>query len=1007
MRLRPVSWVCLTTSLLALGWGASWIFMERRFQSGLKNARARIASGQFEIARLWLADQSARRPEHAEVSFLLGVCEGAAGRFEAALSTWERVPLESPLGLNAASARARTLVEDQGRFADAEAVLTAALARLGPRAAELRHLSTQLFYWEGRLDEMRRLLQEGWNTSPDRAGDLRDLWLIDSAVVMVDRIQGAVERAARKAPNDDRVWLARANLALLSGRLSEAARWLDACVKLRPDDPVVWRARLAWARAAGLIDEARGALTHLPAHRFSAVEMLDLRAWFAAQEGRAEEERTALEQVIDHAPGDTQALQRLAVLATGSGQSGRAREFHRRKGAVDRAKERYFRLLEPGKTVTQFTELAGLAEELGRGFEVSGWWFLASRYQPSALARSAVERLGPPRPEPRLPAGTTLVFHLGDVAGLLVNEPVRPGGVPAPALLPSRLSPDLARVINVPEFRDDAGPAGLRFVFDNGQSPLRQLPETTAGGVGLLDYDGDGWLDVYVVQGGTFPPDPSRPPTGDRLFRNRGDGTFEDATERSCIAGMKRGYGHGVAVGDFDNDGRPDLFITRWRSYALYRNRGDGSFEDITDRAGLGGDRDWPTSAAFADLDNDGDLDLYVCHYLVWDAAHPKLCNRPTKPGEPVDPNHLHEYCMPNPFPSQADQLFRNDGGRFVDVTAEAGIVDLNGRGMGVVAADLDDDGLIDLFVANDTTANYLWHNLGGMKFEETGVASGVACNAQGAFQAGMGTAVGDLDGDGLPDLTVTNFYGESTTFFRNVGKGVFADQTSAIGLGGPSRYLVGFGIVLFDANNDGRLDLAQVNGHVIDHRPDFPLEMPALLLIGGDDRRLVDVAQRAGPAWSVPRIGRGLAAGDLDNDGRVDLVSVAQHTPLVFFHNQTPRAAGHAVTFLLEGTRSNRDGVGAVVTVTAGGRRRRAWRFGGGSYQSASDPRLHFGLGHDRINEVEVRWPSGRVDRFAHLDSDRCYRIREGDAKPTSLRSLCRQRPVTGRLHAESRSFQ
>ena len=418
-----------------------------------------------------------------------------------------------------------------------------------------------------------------------------------------------------------------------------------------------------------------------------------------------------------------------------------------------------------------------------------------------------------------------------------------------------------------------------------------------------------------------FPPIPAGLHTGDRLFRNRGDGTFEDATERSGIARMKRGYGHGVTVGDFDNDGHPDLFVTRWRSYALYRNRGDGTFEDITDRAGLGGDRDWPTSAAFADLDNDGDLDLYVCHYLVWDAEHPTLCKHPTKAGEPIDPNHVYEYCMPNPFPSRPDHLFRNDGGRFVDVTAEAGIVDPNGRGLGVVAADVDDDGLVDLFVANDTTANYLWHNLGGMKFEEAGVSSGVACNAQGAFQAGMGTAVGDLDGDGLPDLTVTNFYGESTTFFKNMGKGIFADRTSAIGLAGPSRYLLGFGIVLFDANNDGRLDLAQTNGHVVDNRPDFPLDMPGLLLIGGDrwtpGRRHPESRGRPGPSrGSAAR----LAAGDLDNDGRIDLVSVPQNTPLVFFHNQTASAAGHAVSFLLEGTKSNRDGVGAVVTVTAGG---------------------------------------------------------------------------------------
>jgi hypothetical protein len=470
------------------------------------------------------------------------------------------------------------------------------------------------------------------------------------------------------------------------------------------------------------------------------------------------------------------------------------------------------------------------------------------------------------------------------------------------------------------------------------------------------------------------------------LFRNRGDGTFEDATERSGIARMAKGYGHGVAVGDIDNDGHSDLFITRWRSYALYRNRGDGTFDDVTARAGLGGDRDWPTSAAFADLDNDGDLDLYVCHYLVWDTEHPTLCERPARAGEAADPDRRYDYCNPMPFPALPDHLFRNDGGRFVDVTAQAGIVDRDGRGLGVVAADLDEDGLIDLFVANDSTANYFWHNLGGMRFEEAATSAGVASNAHGAFQPGMGVAVGDLNADGLPDLAVTNFYGESTTFFQDIGKGVFTDRTTAIGLAAPSRYFLGFGIVLFHANNDGRLDLAQANGQVEDKRPLFPFDMPGLLMIGEDQRRLDDVTANSGPVWSVPRVGRGLAAGDLDNDGRLDLVLIPQNAPLVFLRNQTARTSGHAVSFLLAGIQSNRDAVGAVVTLTAGGRRHRAWRFGGGSYQSASDPRLHFGLGQDQIDQVEVHWPSGRVDRFRRLEVDRCYCLREGDAKPASV---------------------
>ena len=295
-----------------------------------------------------------------------------------------------------------------------------------------------------------------------------------------------------------------------------------------------------------------------------------------------------------------------------------------------------------------------------------------------------------------------------------------------------------------PRFTDDAEEAGLRFFHDNGHTrKYPPPPETMCGGVGLLDYDGDGWLDVYAVQGGPFPPTDSARGDGDRLFRNRGDGTFEDATERAGIASFPRGYGHGVAVGDYDNDGRPDLFVTRWHSYALYRNRGDGRFEDVTSQAGLGGDRDWPTSAAFADLDGDGDLDLYVCHYLFYDPGNPKLCEHPDSPSN-------HE-CMPRDFPSLPDHVFRNDNGRFVDVTSQAGFVDPDGRGLGVVAADLDDDNKIDLYVANDMSANYLFHNLGGFPVRGDGRRSpGRPSAPDGLYKSGMGIACGDLDGDGV-----------------------------------------------------------------------------------------------------------------------------------------------------------------------------------------------------------------------------------------------------------------
>ncbi len=531
-------------------------------------------------------------------------------------------------------------------------------------------------------------------------------------------------------------------------------------------------------------------------------------------------------------------------------------------------------------------------------------------------------------------------------------------------------------------FTDDAESVGLKFVYKNLETSIHQLPEPFGGGLAILDYDGDGWLDVYCVQGGPYSAVSGQSDLthglGDRLFHNRGDGTFEDVSVKSGVAAFPRGHGHGVAVGDVDGDGRPDLFITRWRSYALYRNKGDGTFEDVTAAYGLGGSRDWPTSAAFADFDGDGDLDLYVCHYAAWDLSNPRLCRD----------GNTKAYLNCNPLVAEAlpDHLFRNDGGRFVDVTAEAGIVDRDGRGLGVVAADLDDDGRIDLFVTNDSTANFLFHNKGGMRFEEVGHDAGVAGNASGGYQAGMGVAAGDLDGNGLVDLAVTNFYGESTTFYQNLGNGVFCDATFQSGLAVATKRLLGFGVAFLDANNDGWLDMASANGHVNDIRPNYPYRMPAQFLLGGPEGRLTDVSERAGDPWSVPRMGRGLAVGDLDNDGREDVLILAHNQPLAYFHNRTQ--AGRSLTLSLESCQSNRDAVGAKVAITIGNRRREAQRVGGGSYQSASEPRLHFGLGDsDRVDLIEVLWPSRRLDRYRDFRADAGYLLREGESRPRPLR--------------------
>ena len=655
-------------------------------------------------------------------------------------------------------------------------------------------------------------------------------------------------------------------------------------------------------------------------------------------------------------PADVRALERLATLELEAGRKVRAGKLREAVRAIDRDRKQYIRLLSSQSPEAHATELAQFAERLGRRFDASRWAILAA--PASREIGRATTQAGVAAAEVT-PSGLTLA----DLLETQKSDGRHPSTKSAPAEV-------------VAQFSDDAAAVGLDFIHENGGATGKLIPPVTAsGGGGLLDFDNDGWLDVYLVQGGTFPPaaKSSSLAAGDRLYRNHRDGTFEDVTVRSGLDARARGYGHGVTVGDIDNDGWADLFVTRWRRYALYRNTGNGTFEDVTEKAGLGGDRDWPTSAALADLDGDGDLDLYVCHYFKWNDDETRSC---------VDPKNPGSYrCLPLDFEALPDHVFRNDGGRFIDVTREAGIVDSDGRGLGVVAADVDQDGRIDLFVANDMTANYLFRNIGVFRFEEIALSAGVAGNASGTFQAGMGVACGDLDSDGRLDLAVTNFYNESTTFFQNLGQGFFADQTAAIGLAVPSRYVLGFGVSFLDANNDGWPDLITANGHVHDGRPQFPWRMPVQLYLGNGSGHLVDASAQSGAPFDVLRMGRGLACGDLDNDGRVDAVVISQNEPVAFLHNLTDLKRGHFITFLLEGTTSNRDAVGATVSLKCGGRMQVAPRLGGGSYQSAGDPRMHFGLGESQtVDSVDVRWPSGQVDRYSKLAADTGYRLREGD---------------------------
>jgi tetratricopeptide (TPR) repeat protein len=943
--------IVLALVAVAVGWGLFVAYEEKQFRAEVVLAERDLDAGRVATARGRLLALSARRPADAEVSYRLGLCEEARNDRRAAIEALSRVTPGSPFATRAATRRGRLLI-DGGQLAKAEEVLGSVPLGRGPEATDLRQSLELLYRIEGRVDEARRLIIDSWPEASDPGSALRSLYRLDHSafpVGVVAKVLGA------GAPDDDRVALGLSNLAVMSGRLVEAASRLEACKSRRPGDPTVWRAVLNLAVAADEPSAAWQAAEHIPSGRFTDAERLRLRAWLAARLGDPGVERRELLALTVEEPGWAPAWDRLAELALARGDRPEADQLRRRKEDVNALLHRYKTLLARDDRNAHAGELARVAGSLGRKTEAHGWALVRD-------GRATSEPLeGPAPPEARLP----LARQLAD----LKPKDSTPGTRP------------VAEVADIPEFADDAESANLRFVYDNGHTVRNPPPpEAMGGGVGLIDYDGDGLLDVYAVQGGPFPAGQTSGENGDRLFRNRGDGTFEDVTACAGIAAFPRGYGHGVAVGDYDNDGRPDLFVTRWRSYALYHNQGDGTFADVTTSSGLHGDRDWPTSAAFADLDNDGDLDLYVCHYLAYDETNPKRCQHPESPSR-------HE-CNPLDFDALPDHVFRNDGGRFVDMTERSGTSERSGRGLGVVATDVDGDGRVDLYVANDMSANYLYRNLGGFRFEEVGMLAGVAASADGGYKAGMGVACGDLDGDGRPDLAVTNYYGESTTFFRNLGRGMFADHTGAIGLAAPTRLLLGFGISFLDVNNDGRLDVLSANGHVLDGRPRFPWMMPLQLLAGGPNGRLADVSDRAGAPFRPPHLARGFAAGDLDNDGRIDAVVACQNEPMVYLRNRTrPRPDRHFVVFRLEGIASNRDAVGATVTVHSGASKWVVPRFGGGNYQSAGDPRIHVGLGpSNRIDQLEILWPSGRVDRHQGLDVDTGYLLREGNSKALPL---------------------
>ena len=540
-------------------------------------------------------------------------------------------------------------------------------------------------------------------------------------------------------------------------------------------------------------------------------------------------------------------------------------------------------------------------------------------------------------------------------------------GAPAPAAS--------AAVSSGITFRDVTQQAGIHFVHNNGAFGKKWLPETLGPGVAFIDYDNDGWPDIFLANGMDWPGHGNKRSTP-KLYHNNHDGTFTDVTHKAGLDAVEM-FGMGVAVGDYDNDGYDDLFVTAYGQNHLFHNNGNGTFTDVTQKAGLGGIKEFSTGAAWVDYDKDGKLDLVVANYVQWTPETDLYCTLDGK---------SKSYCTPESYKGTSVRLWHNRGdGTFEDATKKAGLDDPTSKTLGIAMLDYDGDGWPDLLLSNDTQPNKLYRNNGNGTFTEKAVLAGVAFSEDGVARAGMGVDAADYDRSGHPSLLITNFANQMLSLYHNEGSGLFVDEAPQSEIGRASLLTLGFGCFFFDYDLDGWPDIFVANGHIdpdIQHvQANVKYAMPPHLFRNMGKGNFVEVTKSMGAAFDTPRVARGAAYADVYNDGRLDILMATNAGPTVLFRNEaTGAAANHSLRVKLVGTKSDRDGIGAKVRVTSADGTQTEMMRSGSSYLSASELVLTFGLGQrEKADRVEILWPSGQVDRLTDVAAAQTVVVTEG----------------------------